>query len=390
LAEPESSVEIPRERLVDAAHALFRLAETLDWKSYDPYDILLSPLAGRVPDRLPLLARLLLQLGRRSGVTLRRLLRVAPHEEPKALADFLRAAAILDRANEDWAGAHAELLSRRLIDAAVETPAGRGWGIQFPWVSRYGTMAAGAANVYTTTVACQALLDDHELSGREISLEAAASGTRFIRSGLGSFVHGGRQWLRYAAGSASPIVNVQASAASLFARLSRKLGDEELLAAADHAAEVVISAQRADGSWPYSVDDRGAFVDGFHTGFTLEGLVQYAGFRGGEGARAVSNAVDAGFAFFEEHLLTADGRPRGLADARPTADGQTVAQAIQTLLTRGTSEDKALARQIWVTAWNAKHVERPFPALRWSLGPIVVATAVLVQADGPPPSPVNA
>lgn len=370
--------EIERRQLADAARRVFELGERLDWKSYDPYDVLLSPV-GRVAERAPLGARILLQLGKHSGSSLRQVLRVPRHEEPKALADFLMAAAMLAQAGEEWAAPYTETLAARLVGVATRRPEGYGWGINFPWVSRFGAMAAGEPNIYTTTVACQALLDDHELSGRASSLQSALDGARFICDSLGTFVHRGRHWLRYSTGSTSPIVNIQASSAALFARVHRLRPDERLLDVADAAAEVTVAVQRPDGSWPYADDERGDFVDGFHTGFTLQGLRQYVRHRGDGGVSAAA-AVGSGFIYFKHHLLTADGRPRGFADGRVSSDGQTVAQAIQTLVASGDADDLALAGDVWRLMLASDRLERPFPALRWTLGPFVVATAALLRA----------
>jgi polysaccharide biosynthesis protein VpsJ len=370
--------QIERRQLADAARHVFELGERLDWKSYDPYDVLLSPV-GRIAERAPLGARVLLQLGKRSGANLRQVLRVPRHEEPKALADFLLAASMLAQAGEEWAAPYTETLAERLVGMATRTSEGYGWGINFPWVSRFGVMAAGEPNIYTTTVACQALLDAHELTGRASSLQGALDGTRFICDCLGTFVHRGRPWLRYSAGSTSPIVNIQASSAALFARVHRLRPDERLLDLADAAADVTVSVQRPDGSWPYADDGRGDFVDGFHTGFTLQGLRQYDGLRG-DGGVSVAAAVESGFTYFKHHLLTDEGRPRGFADGSASSDGQTVAQAIQTLVASGDADDLALAGDVWRAMLASGRLERPFPALRWTLGPFVVATASLLRA----------
>jgi hypothetical protein len=378
LSERPRSREVARERLVRAARDAFAVADRLGFKSYDPYDILLSPYAGPLASHAPLAARVLLQIGRRSGVRFRQLLRVPAHEEPKAIADYLRAATMLGRAGEEWAVPYAGPLSARLRACAHEASSGLGWGIRFPWVSRFGAMAADEPNVYTTTVACQAFLDDHFEHGREASLEAAVDGALFILHGLGSFTYGGRNWLRYAAGSTTPIVNVQASAASLFARLNEQRTDEEFAFAADRAAAVAVALQRQDGSWPYSEDERGSFVDGFHTGFTLQGLIEYSRSRGRLAVAGTDEAVGQGFSYFKQHLLNAEGRPRGFVNGPVSRDSQTVAQAIQTLVVCGDEADADAARRIWLWSVPGRHLERPFPALRWALGPFVVATAFLL------------
>ena len=58
------------------AQEWFLLAKSLDWKSYDPFDLLISPYLVNLPALSPFLARLVLQLGKISGAWIRRLLKV--------------------------------------------------------------------------------------------------------------------------------------------------------------------------------------------------------------------------------------------------------------------------------------------------------------------------
>ena len=315
-----------------------------------------------------------MQVGKRSGAGLRRALRVPPHEEPKALADFLRAASALAAHGEGWASAHADDLSARLLARSVVVEAGRGWGLGFPYASRFVNVDAHTPNLYVTTAACQALLDYHDLTRDATARAEADAGGRFIVDGLGWFEHGGEIWLRYWAGLETPTINVQASAAALLARLGRS-------ADADRAARVVVATQRADGSWPYSADGRASYVDGFHTGFTLQGLAEYGARRGVRDA-AVDAAVERGFAYFKRHLLTPDGLPRAFADGKVDLDGQNVAQCVQTLVVCGGEDDRAAAVHLWRTQVEPVLTGRGgrFPALRWVQGPAVLATAYLLAA----------
>jgi len=369
---------VSRDRLVAALRRNLALGAGSEWRSYDPWDLLLSPSAHRLPQLSPLAARVVIQLGRRSGLGLRRLLRVSPHEEPKALADFLQAAVILGSAGESWPDEYISALSARLRHRAVVTPLGKAWGNSFPYASRFIAVPANEPNIYTTTAACQALLDDYEYAGPEESLAAAALGTRYILRELGSFRFGENSWLRYFAGTDAPIVNVQASTSSLFARIGGIQSDDELLEAADRAAQTVITSQHDDGSWTYSVDGRGDFIDGFHTGFTLQGLVEYAALRARGDSVAVETSVAAGYAYFKEHLLTEEGHPRGFADGAESRDGQTLAQAIQTLVVCSDGADTTPAERIWRLADDELRRAR-FVSLRWSVAPFALATALLAR-----------
>jgi hypothetical protein len=371
--------ELGRDELIAAARAAFELGQSLNWKSHDPYDVLLSPFARPLRTAWPLGARILLQIGKRSGRRLRTLLRVPAHEEPKALADFLLAGAILARQEEDWAAEYAQELPDRLERAAVRSPAGYGWGLQLPWVSRFGRIDAGEPNNYTTTAVCQALLADYDLWGREASLDAALSGVSFILDGLGTITHRRRQWLRYTKTSPSPIINIQASSASLLTRAASHSSEQRLLDAADQAAEAVIASQGQHGEWTYSADERGRFVDGFHTGFTLQGLQEYAGLRGEHAVAGTLPAIESGFRYFKQHLLTPDGLPRGFADGRVSLDGQTLAQAIQTLVVCGNESDVTMALHLARLGAARGNGSSQFPTLRWTIAPLVLAAAFLVS-----------
>jgi len=377
-----ASVDVSRATLAEAAREAFEIAQRREWRSHDPYDLLLAPFGPPVQSRSTFAARVLVQAGKRSGSRLRRVLRVPEHEEPKALADFLHAAVILTAGGETWARRYVGWLGERLRAAAVAGEPGLGWGLAFPYASRFVSAAPGTPNIYTTTSACRALLAQFKLTGEAASLDAVVEGIRFIVDGLGTFEHRGSRWHRYFRGLDTPTVNVQASTAALLADASRLSGDTPLLAMADEAAAAVLSCQRDDGSWFYSDDGRASFVDGFHTGFTLAGLAEYASLRASEDAAGrARDAVDRGYAFFREHLLTPDGLPRAVADGLPGLDGQNVAQCLQTLVVcGGRPRDRGDAYRLWRRE-VAGRLRQPRSSLLWELGPAVLATAYLYDSS---------
>jgi hypothetical protein len=376
-----------RDELVGALREGLELGARMDWRSHDPYDLLLSPLARAVQAHWWFGARLVVQAGKHSGSGLRRIVGVPQHEEPKALADHLRAACGLIHQREESAEAHAAELSERLRKSAVCTETGLGWGLDFPYASRFVNVGARTPNLYVTICAVQALVELLDLRREPATVDAVAKGTRFIVDDLGTFEHDGLRWLRYWTGLEAPTVNVQALAASLLAQAGATLEDERMLSAADEAAETVIRTQRPDGSWPYSTDGRASFVDGFHTGFTLQGLSEYAA-RRGTNADAATAAVERGYAYFLSHLLTPDGLPRGFSDGKVSLDGQNIAQCVQTLVVCGAPADLEHAFKLWRLGVagplrGAASAEGRFVALRWRSGPAALATAYLLGAMQP-------
>lgn len=102
-------------------------------------------------------------------------------------------------------------------------------------------------------------------------------------------------------------------------------------------------------------------------------------------ASSVSAAIDAGLDYFHTRLMT-EGLPRGFADGGVSLDAQNVAQCIQThVICPRDQRDLTAALRIWTVttaagALRPRRSPRPLAALRWALGPRVLATAYLLSA----------
>ncbi len=382
--------------LVEHARTLFALAERMEWRGYDPYDLLLSPLLRGTPHVAPLLARALIQAGRRTGVTPRRWLGIRPHQEPDMVSDFLAATVLLAHDGYGWAGAFVEPLCHLLDASAVEGPHGRGWGLAFPYCNRFVHAHAHTPNLYQTVRAVSALLDAYGLTGDRHARDLALNGVRFVLDGLGHHDRDGRRWLRYWSNSDDCIVNVQALAAGALARAALiAAGDDRMTAASDAAATTVVASQRASGAWRYSEDGRAGFIDGIHTGFILDGLTTYRAARGEGAVEGTAVAVRDGFRYFTRRLMSADGMPLAVAGGRPTRDGQTLARCIETLVVCAEgSGDVRRATRVWRQAADTRARDmatnaaaRPwsgwtpgYPMLRGTVAPFALATVRLAHA----------
>ncbi len=235
-----------------------------------------------------------------------------------------------------------------------------------------------------TTAVAEALLDAATVSDEPGIAECAQAGMRFVVEELGAFTHRGHRWLRYWPNNDARIVNVQASTAGLLARVESQLGDSQFGPLADDLVDTVLAAQRADGSWLYSDDPTGSFIDGFHTGFTLQGLTEYARWRcDGSRTAPVADALRLGLRYFHERLMTPEGLPRGMSDGPVSLDTQNVGQCIQThVVCARDARDLTAAVRLWSATAEADstHGSALDTALRWSQGPRVLATSHLLKA----------
>ena len=354
----------------------FELAAAVSWSSHDPFDFLLISGGDAVRARSALAGRALVQLGRRGGAPIRRVARVAPHQEAKAIADFLSAAVLVssDPAGE-WSEHYVGQLGHQLCGLALPTPHGCGWGLGFPYASRFVSVPARTPNAYTTISCVLALACAADKTGDERLLSTAQAGARAISFDLGIVRDGARRWFRYWPQNDACIVNVQALIAGCFARLGRMVGDPRLIDEAGLAAEITSAAQREDGSFPYSLDERGAFVDAFHTGFVLEGLSRFRSAGGELGASSVPRGLD----YLQARLMAPSGLPRSSPDGPVAQDGQNVGQLVQTLAVCGDPAQMRRACEIW-QAHAQPRPFRPAASLRWDIGPVVLAGAHLAGA----------
>ena len=391
--EPVVASEVPFEHALDAGQIVAhirqvgRAAEEADWRSYDPFDLLLSPVGETVRLRSALAARLIVQMGKRSGSAVRALAGAKPHEEPKVYADFISAYSLLGSALEcRWARERLPALCERLAQLGTTTAKGPAWGLSFPYASRFVSVAAGTPNAYTTISCVSALASAGRCLGDERLVELAVAGARTIVDHLGLVRRDGRTWFRYWPDDDACIINVHALIAAAFGELGRIGGDERLVDLAQLAARTVLDAQRPDGSFPYALDARGRFVDAFHTGFVLEGLTRFQSAGGAPAGFACDEAVRRGMHFLRSHLISGNrlprafaGRPRGRgrAEHRSTRpDARDLRRPRRARPSGGRISRTWADRPRHASAWRP----RGLISLRWDVGPIVLAGSHLASA----------
>lgn len=379
--------------LAEHCRGMLLFASDLQWASYDPFDFLLAPMGEQVRRRSPFAARCLVQLGRRSGARLRSVAGIGRHVEAKALADFVHTCAILASRKEleaEWASELIPLLVNRLESVSLTTPSGRAWGLGFPYASRFVSVPAHTPNAYTTVCAMRALMKVATAVDDERMLQLATSGAEFLICDLGVVTRDSTSWFRYWPSYDGYIVNVQALIAGALQELAVVSGEAKFERAATLAARAAVRAQQPDGRFPYAIDDRGRFVDAFHTGFTLEGLAQFEQSAGGPLDPPVKGVLERGMEFLAGHLIDADGWPLRSPHGHPALDGQNVGQLIQTLVICGTATDHLQACAIlrrWMTHFDSLRAKRPASlSLRWDIAPVTMACAHLAAAltDGRP------
>ena len=132
----------------------------------------------------------------------------------------------------------------------------------------------------------------------------------------------------YFIGDRTPIHNANMLVCGLLARLSRVVDRPDFRQACSAGVRYCLSHQRSDGSWPYGETPGLGWVDGFHTGYVLEALLEC---EQADISEAVGHSLDRGLAFYRSNLFRDDGTPKYYASKTYPIDAQSAAQGIQIL-----------------------------------------------------------
>jgi hypothetical protein len=325
------------------------------FRGYDPYDALTSPLF-----RLPVLRssriarRGAQQVLRRVPINVRPLLAIRRGLSPVTLALVLQAWADLTQANPAQRERYAESGSPLVADLeALASPGWSGacWGYEFDWETRAGAVPAQTPTVVATGFVTNGLFRAAETLGLVDGLRLCESACAFVLEDLqrspgesGSFC-----W-SYSPLDRSRVLNATAKGSRLLAQVYAQNRRDELREAAERSLRYVVAHQRADGSWPYAVDDPRSWADNFHTGYVLDALAEYAD-RTGDSQFAT--AAERGWRYYRDRFFD-DGRvPRYYDTSLHPIDATACAQSLLTLTRYGDLETA-----VRVAEWAVEHMQR--------------------------------
>jgi hypothetical protein len=311
--------------------------EARDWRGYDPYDALNSPLAPYLTLGTRLGRRLLTQAVKLSPLNLRPALRIAPTWNAKAIALVASGYARLWAARGDEEARDQSARWLRWLIENSSSPVGLGWGYHFDVQTRFFAYPRETPNVIATSFAAHALLDGYELMGDEEWANGALLTCEFLLAKLLEDDQSG-VYFRYLPNERELVHNANVLGCSVLARTATLLGCDELEAPVHRALPSSLGAQAADGSWPYAEGDGHGWVDNFHTGYVLEGLVACE--RVVPGLRP---QLERGLDYWERELFLPDGTPKYYAGRALPIDAHNYAQAIETWLAVASSRPGSLA-----------------------------------------------
>lgn len=290
----------------------------------DPYDCLRSrrlPGAVRASRRLRQIA---IQTRKQLPFDLAPILGIQPYVMAKTVGCLLWAEARASASLGITSSSRAERLVQ-LLDS-TEGNAGRGgWGYEFDVQTRWAFYAAGSPNLIATTFVGRGLLAAGTAFGREDWVNRGIECAGYATDALLRWQGDDTVAFYYTPDTDRLIHNANLLGCALCAEAAALSGDDRLLAYAQRAAAVTISAQAADGSWPYGVGSSLSWIDSFHTAYNLDGLLQMWLVTG---ADEFENPLRRGIEYWASEFFGEDGTPHYYSDRVRPLDIHCAATAV--------------------------------------------------------------
>lgn len=367
-----------RQILLQSVQRLKKYIEENEYRGFDPYDALKSPLLNNSLFRkIPFASFVAQQLIKRTPFNLRPVLGIPKGLNPVTIGLCIQAYTSLGNAGilskDEVTGINGRLI-KMLNELIPKGYHGACWGYDFPWQSRFFRVEAYQPSIVATGIITNALfryislVDDHD--ARKLIISSA----EFVMKDLKRLEkQNGGFCFSYTPFDSYPVYNASMKAVRLLAQAWHLTGNEQFLSTAGQALSFVMRKQNPDGSWYYSDTETGKWIDSYHTGYVLDCADEFALITKNEIFR---EQISRGYRYFEQHFILENGFPAFFHNHQFPLDCTSAAQVILTSVRFG-HPDKALKTAMFtienMQSGNGNFYFRKYensirkePFMRWS------------------------
>jgi len=328
--------------------------EKENFKGFDPYDALKSPFF-----KLPFLRTNKLirfgtqQLVKRLPFNIRPLLLVPKGYNPVTLGLSIQAYANLYSVELESKEKYLKKINFLVNELKKIIPTGFSgacWGYDFDWEARYAKIPAYQPTVVATGIITNALFIAHQITGHNQSAKLIESAAKFVINDLKRTYKENTFCFSYSPFDHQQVFNASMKGARLLAQAYSINHNAEYKELAKQAVEFVISQQKQDGSWGYSLANAGGWTDNYHTGYVLDCLVEYQKLTGD---KLWSDNIKNGYTFYINNFIGLNGAPKFYHNNPFPIDCTSAAQTILTTLRFG---DVEIAKS--TATWMSVHMQK--------------------------------
>lgn len=300
--------------------------EKENFKGFDPYDALSSPILKALSFNQRYLRIAFIQILKRLPFNIRPFLLIKKNYNPKGIGLFLWGYAKLYKVE----GKREYLEKINFFLELLEKIKSRGysgncWGYNFDWQSRAFYVPKYTPTIVNSSFIGHALIDTYRYTGNKQALEMAIPIKDFILKDLNRKNENGTICFSYTPVDHTAVHNANLLGASFLIRLYRYTSDPEVKDTALASFAYSLKYQKEDGSWYYAESDYQRWIDSFHTGFNLQSILYFL--EEGFGKEHI-DAFVKGVNFYSEKFFLENGIPKYYYNKVYPIDIHSAAQAI--------------------------------------------------------------
>lgn len=362
---------------------------------YDPYDALNARFNfGNLGKWGPILA---IQVQKRNPLNIRPLLGIERDFNPKAIGIFLHAySMLLENDPDEDTRKTADYLFTWLVDHSSQGYSGYSWGYNFDWASPAKYLPAYVPSIVVTGFVARGIFKYYEATNSLQALEILRSACDFLLNDLPRTQTPDGICFSYTPVMKDCCFNASMLGAELLAKLYSVTGDQHLRELSTRAVDFVLSYQKPDGRWNYSVDIESGTeriqID-FHQGYILDSLDAFIKYTHPDDS-TYKTALVKGARFYRQEQFCENGRSLWRLPRKWPVDIHNQAQGIITFsnLTSIDPSYRAFAERIcrW-TCHNMQDEQGYFyyrkgrlhtnkvPYMRWAQAWMMLALAHVAQ-----------
>lgn len=284
--------------------------ESERFKGWDPYDGLNSKVFKAIPFLgKSAFARLCVIQGfKRSPINLRPILLVPKQYNAKGIGLFLQGYCNLYKMGKCGIE-EVEKMADLLISLQSKGYHGACWGYNFDWQRLNSFLfPAYTPTVVATCFCASALFDAYEVTGKKEYLDVALSSAKFVLKDLHrTKVKSGQLFSYSPLKGHDTVFNASLLGSKLLSQCYYYTKDEEYKDAARESVAACCFYQSKEGSWSYGIAPTDSWIDSFHTGYNLDGMIAYEEMTGD---KSFHENIEKGFDFYIKNFFLEDGSPK--------------------------------------------------------------------------------
>jgi len=340
-------------KIKESVQNLERYSVNQDYKGFDPYDALHSPIFNLPVLKDNKLFRFSMQqVVKRFPSNLRPLFCIPKGLNPVTLGLFIKGYAYLSASCPDDEHKYinrVDELTERLKTLIPDGFFGACWGYDFDWEARHAKIPAYQPTVVATGIITNGLFEAWRITEAEELKKLVTHAAGFVLNDLNRTYEEETFCFSYSPFDKQRVFNASMKGARLLAQAYLLTGNDEYRNQAKQAVQFVINHQNEDGSWYYSLARKGDWVDNYHTGYVLDCLDSYINLCDDQ---QYSENLAKGYQYYKNTFIGNDGWPWFYSNKKFPGDCTAASQSILTLTRFG---DLDLAQK--VAEWTIENMQ---------------------------------